>query len=49
MAVTYRIDQAKRRIHTLDGCAIVASRDALFGMARMFEVFAENYLEPVAR
>jgi hypothetical protein len=22
--------------------AIIASRDALFGMARMFEVFAEN-------
>jgi hypothetical protein len=104
MTVTYRIDQAKRRIHTrcvgavtldevlqhfadlvrdpdcparldvlldlseitslptssqltavttevarvrphvqFDGCAIIASRDALFGMARMFEVFAENY------
>jgi hypothetical protein len=24
-------------------CAIIASRDALFGMARMFEVFAEAY------
>jgi hypothetical protein len=24
-------------------CAIVASRDALFGMMRMFEVLAENY------
>jgi hypothetical protein len=24
-------------------CAIVASREALFGMARMFEVFAEKY------
>jgi hypothetical protein len=26
-----------------DGCAIIASRDAVFGMARMFEVFAESY------
>jgi hypothetical protein len=104
MSVTYRIDQAKRRIHTrclgavtldevvqhfadlmrdpecperldvlldlsemttlptsskligvttelarvrprvqFDGCAIIATQDALFGMARMFEVFAENY------
>ena len=104
MAVTYQIDQAKRRIHTrclgpvtldevvqhfadlmrdpdcparldvlldlsemtslptsskltgvateiarvrprvqFDGCAIIATQDALFGMARMFEVFAENY------
>jgi hypothetical protein len=25
------------------GGAIIASQDALFGMARMFEVFAENY------
>ena len=24
-------------------CAIIASRDVLFGMARMFEVFAEEY------
>jgi malate/lactate dehydrogenase len=29
-----------------DGCAIIASRDALFGMARMFEVFAESYFGP---
>ncbi len=26
-------------------CAIIASRDALFGMARMFEVFAEEYFQ----
>jgi hypothetical protein len=26
-----------------DACAILASRDALFGMMRMFEVLAENF------
>ena len=31
------------RAASFGGCAIIASRDALFGMARMFEVFAENY------
>jgi hypothetical protein len=43
MPVTYRIDQTRRRIHRFRYCAIIAPRQALFGMARMFEVFAENY------
>ena len=41
-AVTTEIARVRPRVQ-FDGCAIIASRDALFGMARMFEVFAENY------
>ena len=32
-----------RKSVRFDACAIVAGRDALFGMARMFEVFAEEH------
>ena len=42
-AVTTEIARVRPRVQ-FDGCAIIASRDALFGMARMFEVFAESYL-----
>jgi len=41
-AVTTEIARVRPRVR-FDGCAIIASRDALFGMARMFEVFAETY------
>ena len=41
-AVTTEIARVRPRVQ-FDGCAIIASRDALFGMARMFEVFAENH------
>jgi hypothetical protein len=41
-AVTTEVARVRPRVQ-FDGCAIIASQDALFGMARMFEVFAENY------
>ena len=41
-AVTTEVARVRPRVQ-FDGCAIIASRDALFGMARMFEVFAEQY------
>jgi hypothetical protein len=41
-AVTTEVARVRPRVE-FDGCAIIATRDALFGMARMFEVFAENY------
>jgi hypothetical protein len=41
-AVTIEVARMRPRVQ-FDGCAIIASRDALFGMARMFEVFAEDY------
>ena len=40
--VTTEVARVRPRVQ-FDGCAIIASRDALFGMARMFEVFAEDY------
>jgi len=39
------VTQAVKRLTDrvgLGSCAIVASRDVLFGMSRMFEVFAEG-------
>ena len=41
-AVTTEVARVRPRVE-FDGCAIIATQDALFGMARMFEVFAENY------
>src|SRR5882724_672040 len=41
-AVTTEVARVRPRVQ-FDGCAIIVSQDALFGMARMFEVFAENY------
>jgi hypothetical protein len=41
-AVTTEIARARPRVQ-FDGCAIIASRDALLGRARMVEVFAERY------
>jgi hypothetical protein len=41
-AVTTEVARVRPRVQ-FDGCAIIATQDALFGMARMFEVFAENY------
>jgi hypothetical protein len=40
--VTTELARVRPRVQ-FDGCAIIATQDALFGMARMFEVFAENY------
>ena len=41
-ALTTEVARVRPRVQ-FDGCAIIASQDALFGMARMFEVFAENH------
>jgi hypothetical protein len=41
-AVSTEVARVRPRVQ-FDGCAIIASRDAVFGMARMFEVFAESY------
>lgn len=41
-AVTTEIARVSPRVQ-FGSCAIIASQDALFGMARMFEVFAEKY------
>jgi hypothetical protein len=41
-AVATEIARIVPRIQFLN-CAIIAPKDALFGMARMFEVFAEQY------
>jgi hypothetical protein len=40
-AVTSEILRIQDRVH-FNSCAIVARTDALFGMLRMFEVFAER-------
>jgi hypothetical protein len=40
--VTREIGRVRSRVQ-FGTCAIVASKDALFGMMRMFEVFAGNY------
>jgi hypothetical protein len=40
--VTTEVARVRPRVQ-FDGCAIIATQDALFGMARMFEVFAERY------
>ena len=40
--VTRTIAEISGRV-TFGDCAIVASRDAVFGMMRMFEVFAQQY------
>ena len=40
-AVSREIGRIRKSVR-FDACAIVASRDALFGMARMFEVLAED-------
>lgn len=41
LEVAQAVDRLKPRVQW-GACAIVASRDALFGMSRMFEVFAEG-------
>lgn len=50
---TPELQTAVDRIRRVSGlgfglCAIVADRDVLFGIARMFEVFAEDHFEKVA-
>ena len=52
MTSTPDTSQLKEVVHALDrpevrwgACAIVASRDVVFGMLRMFEVFAEGKFE----
>jgi hypothetical protein len=40
--VTQEIGRIRSRVQ-FDSCAIVACGDVLFGMMRMFEVFAEKY------
>jgi len=41
-AVSYEIRKLQAKVR-FDACAVVADRDALFGMLRMFEVMVENY------
>jgi hypothetical protein len=41
LEVTRAVDRLKAKVQW-GACAIVASRDALFGMSRMFEVFLEG-------
>lgn len=43
-AAVGEIDRLRSRVRWR-GCAIVATRDALFGMSRMFEVFAQELFE----
>jgi len=40
--IASEVDRIRRKVEW-GACAIVASRDALFGMARMFQVFSEDY------
>jgi hypothetical protein len=41
LEITRAVERLKARVQW-GACAIVASRDALFGMSRVFEVFAEG-------
>jgi hypothetical protein len=41
-SVAGEVERLQQRLEW-GACAIVASRDVLFGMSRMFEVFAENH------
>jgi SpoIIAA-like len=43
-AITGEISRIQRKMVRFDACAIVASSDALYGMARMFAVFAADYI-----
>jgi hypothetical protein len=46
-AVTNEIRKIQMKVH-FGACAIVATRDALFGMARMFEVMAQPYFRVIS-
>ena len=41
-AVLHEVEKIQKKVR-FDACAIVAVRDALFGMMRMFETLAERY------
>lgn len=47
LEVAQAVDRLKARVKW-GACAIVASRDALFGMSRMFEAFAEGSFVRIA-
>lgn len=45
-AVSYELKKIQKNVR-FDACAIVAVRDALFGMLRMFEVMAQDYFRVI--
>lgn len=45
-AVSYEIQKIQERVK-FDACAILATRDALFGMMRIFEVAAQPYFRDI--
>ena len=44
--VSYEIQRIQEKVK-FDACAVVATRDALFGMMRMFEVAAQQYFRDI--
>jgi|SRR5208282_1105700 len=45
-AVVYEVKKVQKKVR-FGACAIVAVRDALFGMLRMFEVMAQDYFRVI--
>jgi len=45
-AVALEVKKTLERVR-FDVCAVIAQRDALFGMLRMFEVMVENYFRAI--
>src|SRR6266404_78653 len=45
-AVSDRIGTIHQRV-SFDACAIIASREVLYGMSRMFEAFAEKWFHDI--
>ena len=44
--MSYQIGRLRQKVR-FDACAIVADKDVLFGMSRMFEVFAEKWFHEI--
>jgi hypothetical protein len=45
-AVSYEVQKIQEKVK-FDACAILATRDALFGMMRIFEVAAQQYFRDI--
>jgi hypothetical protein len=45
-AVSYEVQKIQEKVK-FDACAILATRDALFGMMRIFEVAAQQYFREI--
>jgi hypothetical protein len=45
-SVAYEIMRVRQRVH-FGLCAVVAERDALYGMLRVFEVIAQDYFRAI--